>query len=206
MLKLKRPIADNVNIILVLLACVVLTGCSSLVQTTPKNQCLNSLAEISDFCELVAQSGTSVACNMPITIPPGLTAVPNQKQLSEAFGVQGEGAICCGVIVSVTKAVIVYRAWTDLNKQYGKWWSPTPLPKSKDEYRRQDDICYGWDPTLANVSECELKVGTVVAIGPGQSACCSDGNFYPESNVIQMYVPDAESSVSNCSTRPWLSD
>jgi hypothetical protein len=90
---------------------------------------------------------------------------------------------------------------------YGNWWSPTPPPMSKDEYRWQDDICHEWDHNLAFVSSCELKRHALVAIGLGQSACCSDGNFYPESNVIQMYIPGksevVKNSVENCQECRW---
>lgn len=194
------------SLYLLLFALLILFFHCSLAETTPQQtQCLRSLPEVTDFCELNSSTENTMTCNIPITVPHGLIAVTDQQQISKAFGDGGEGGICCGKVVSATDAITVYRAWTKRSKKLGNWWSLTIPPKSKDAYRSQDDICSEWAPYLMFVSTCKLSVGTLAAIGPGQSACCSDGNFYPESDVLQLYIPNAEQSVTNCTTSPWRS-
>lgn len=204
---LSKGLSNNVSIILMFLAYLVLTvSCSSLAQPkTPQEKCLSSLPNKSAFCMII--EGTAHTCKNQITIPSGLIPFSDQNLFSKAFEDPGHGGLCCGVILSVTEPITVFRAWTNPKNKYGNWWSPTPPPMSKDEYRWQDDICYEWDHNLAFVSTCELKRHALVAIGPGQSACCSDGNFYPESNIIQYYIPGksevVKNAVENCQECRW---
>lgn len=99
--------------------------------------------------------------------------------------------------------VLVYRVW-DASKPYtalGGWWSLQIPQGPRDTYRHANEICPTWS-ALNRLSQYTLKPGTKVALGPGQSAQCSDSLRYPASAVNQVYIPnDAQHQqvfVENC--------
>lgn len=60
------------------------------------------------------------------------------------------------------------------------------------------------------VSECHLRVGAHVALGPGQSARCAGDVSYPACAALQLYVPNDTRAtpnvlyVENCHELPAL--
>jgi len=162
-----------------------LTGCSPTVQnidaTPPKNGCVGQIEQTTQ----------------------NLTPVANKQLLQEAIGAELEGKLCDGTVLKATAPVKVYRVW-DKEKPYsafGRWWSLAKPKGSRDEYRKKNNICPEWSK-LNVVSHCELKTGTNIVVGTGQSAQC-DGMILDKSPENQVYVPnDTRNSilfVENCS-------
>ena len=162
-----------------------------------------------------------VSCAAPITAPPtalgvdgqacmgnvikppaGLKEIQDDALLNSVLAPTGKGMLCTGKVFSVEKPVIVYRVW-DASKAYtayGRWWSLN-LPKGpKPAYQKANDICPSWS-ALDRMSQCTLKVGAHVVIGPGQSAQCEDG-LYPASATNQVFVANNSAAgqvfVENC--------
>jgi hypothetical protein len=134
--------------------------------------------------------------------PPGLVEIDNLTLLAEARGVSGEGKLCAGKVYRVTHPLTIYRVWDGAgnNSAYGRWWSFAPPQGPRESYREANGICASWS-ALDRLSACLLKMGTLVVIGPGQSADCN-GTGYAKSGVNQVYVPnDAKNGqyyIENC--------
>jgi hypothetical protein len=139
--------------------------------------------------------------------PYGLTVISDPALLAKTIQPAGKGGLCMGEVFQVTQPLTVYRVW-DSSKpwsQFGKWWSFNPPAGPRDAYRIDNEICPAWSK-LDQVTQCRLKVGSEIVIGPGQSAQCdaTDNNVsYPPSAAIQVYVPNDNSDpskelVSNC--------
>lgn len=137
----------------------------------------------------VGIDGKACAGNV-ITPPEGLHEINNNDLLTTALGTTGKGMLCAGKAFHVDQPVVVYRVW-DSSKTYtqvGRWWS-FDVPKGpRDAYQKANDICPSWS-ALDRMSQCTIKVGTDIVVGPGQSADCSDG-LYPASPVNQVYIPN----------------
>jgi hypothetical protein len=101
-----------------------------------------------------------------------------------------KGGLCTAKVYEVVKPVTVYRVWNKAkpNTQLGRWWSFTRPSGPIDAYRSANAICPEWSD-LDVVSECKLKVGARVVVGPGQSATCAK-TAYPSSAVNQVFVPN----------------
>ena len=93
------------------------------------------------------------------------------------------GGISRAELVVAQANVKVYRAFsTDKfacseNSPAGKiggWWSLLPFPSSKAAYRKANGVCHSWN-NFSHKVVCTLKKGTVVAVGPTQSAACKPG-------------------------------
>jgi hypothetical protein len=126
--------------------------------------------------------------------PAGLKPAEDPALLQSAQGAPGEGKLCGGRVFVATAAVPVYRVWDSARPHtlLGVWWSLSMPQGTRDEYRRANVICPGWS-ALDRVSACVLIPGTRVAIGPGQSARCDEGDtvtVLPASPVNQVYVPN----------------
>ncbi|MBU2707945.1 hypothetical protein KCM76_18260 [Zooshikella marina] len=132
-----------------------------------------------------------VACVGYIDQPPeGVVAEEDKSLLDESLGVTGEGKLCAGKTFVATKPVKVYRVWNSQKdySKYGRWWSFQVPHGPKQQYREQNVICPSWS-TLDRMSECTLKAGTKLVVGPGQSANCLSTS-YPKSAVNQVFVPN----------------
>ena len=152
----------------------------------------------------------------PEDCPPTLRNVPSwlqpltisTKSLDDANGDAighnpGDGNLCpaSAAWYKVTEDHAVYRAW---NATYppsaeGKWWSPNPVSGSISDYRRAEDLCLKYS-SIDRLRVCQIKKGTQVLLGNGQSAQCNQYFCYPGSDEIQMFLPndDPESALYAC--------
>jgi len=209
-------------------ACFLIASCKHLKTPIPAQQAAEIIPDkntttpiptIAAFCALKDPSSTN--CNQPVTLPAGFKpyteVVP--KPGEGAFATPGNGGICCGQLAVVARDqvdITVSRAWSPHYEnsaqqpadyyaayQYGGYWSLGTLPTSQQIYRSQADVCANYN-SLTTYSVCKIKPGTVVAIGPGQSASCTAGPSYPQSPSLQiMIVGNAEDSVWRCSSYAW---
>lgn len=96
--------------------------------------------------------------------------------LSGAIKPAGDGGISNGIVIKTTADIPVYRLWSGPSKKdqngntnrLGAWWSYDELRGDVTTYRRNYEICNGWNDLQWAVT-CVLKLGSVVTIGPGQS-------------------------------------
>lgn len=99
-----------------------------------------------------------------------------RAEVAGAVKPAGQGGISQALVVKLTADVPVYRMWSGPTKKnaqgftnrIGQWWSYDAPKGSRDDYRKNYEICDGWND-LTWVATCTLKAGSVVAIGPGQS-------------------------------------
>lgn len=139
-----------------------------------------------------AVPSTGVApCVGTIDPPYGLARVTDPVLLASALGKPGAGGLCTGQVFQVTQPLTVYRVWdaSRSTSRLGRWWSFEPPAGPVDAYRVKNEICPAWS-SLDRVTQCHLKVGAQIAIGPGQSARCDDRLTYPPSAEIQVFVPN----------------
>lgn len=138
-----------------------------------------------------------------------LVAVTDPTLLAQAIGQPGEGKLCQGQVLKVEKPLWVYRVWDQAKPYtlYGSWWSFQPPGSNRQQYRLDNAICPEWS-ALDLLSVCEVKIGSKLVIGPGQSAECKDGVALPTSPVHQVFLPNNLTQhliqVENCSPGiPW---
>lgn len=144
-------------------------------------------------------------CEGAPNVPDGYTEVDDTDLIARAIGSAGEGKLCQADAIEKTDAAqvkYVYRAWNGQNEwsKYGKWWTFTAPSGTKATYREDYEICESWN-TLEHFVKCELEDGQVVAIGPGQSVTCPDGDApaeYGQSAANQVYIEGASAKVTNC--------
>jgi hypothetical protein len=145
-------------------------------------------------------SAHAQVCDGGVIAPPeGMVEVSDSTLLASALGQAGKGGLCTGKVFEAQKPVKVYRVYDgDPGKaytQFGRWWSFDAPKGPRDAYAKANAICPEWSP-LNIVTECTLKVGTLVAVGPGQSADCANQVRLPASPANQVYVPnDSRSNV-----------
>lgn len=150
-----------------------------------------------------------LVCAGPVmTAPDGLAPVSDAALLDEASGASGEGKLCAGQVFAVVQPVRVYRVWDSARPytQLGRWWSFAAPQGSRAQYREANAICSSWS-ALDIAGSCLLKTGSLVVVGPGQSARCPEGEL-PRAAVNQVYVPnDARAGtllVTDCDAgTPW---
>lgn len=127
--------------------------------------------------------------------------------LKQAIKPPGDGGISSGVLVRLTDDVTVYRLWNGptakLNayggtNRLGAWWTADKPNGTRDDYRRNNAICEDWDNQLAWEVKCTLKKGTVVAVGPTQSANCRQGPSFQANPTLQIYVDNTASRFVSC--------
>lgn len=163
-----------------------------------------------------------------------------QDLMQKALGNPGQGGLCNAKVYIIDKPFRLYRAYGKDYQKIGGWWGlsspyvttkfpeyyfspeqdrPTGyLPKSfegigtKANYQANFGVCPSWN-TLARVTSCPIKAGTLVVVGPGQSVdICDtdkDGNpvvapqkpvAYPQNTTTifnQVYVDNAPGYVFN---------
>ncbi|CAG9001438.1 MAG: hypothetical protein CENE_03458 [Candidatus Celerinatantimonas neptuna] len=121
--------------------------------------------------------------------------------LSGALGQTGKGKLCQGQVYQSHGGarVTLYRAWnsTNPNSQFGQWWSFSRPRGEISQYRADYEICYQWSP-LDRMMKCQLKPGTKIVVGTGQSAKCSEYLTYPASASLQVYLAHAQDVLMNC--------
>lgn len=130
-----------------------------------------------------------VRCVGRIT-PPSFAAkeVSDAALLAEALGASGKGGVCAGKVFMLQEEVRVYRLWDSSRTYsvYGRWWSLSRPEGSRDAYRADYAICPAWS-ALDRLTSCTIKAGTLIVIGPTQSASC-ETDTYPKSAKNQVYV------------------
>lgn len=126
--------------------------------------------------------------------------------LKQAIKEPGLGGISSGVLVRLTEDVPVYRLWNGpkakLNdygatNRIGSWWSVDKPAGNVNDYQRANAICREWND-LAWEVKCTLKKGTVVAVGPTQSANCKTGDSFQANSTQQIYVDNVASRFVSC--------
>lgn len=144
-------------------------------------------------------------CTGTIAAPPaGLSPTEDPQLLQLAIGEPNQGKLCTGQVLIANEAVLVYRVWDQARpgSLYGSWWSFQQPSGSREQYRIDNAICPEWS-ALDVVSVCQIKIGSKLVTGPGQSARCSDELTYPPSTVNQIYLPNNLQQnllqVENCS-------
>ncbi|PVZ70401.1 hypothetical protein [Pelagibaculum spongiae] len=121
-------------------------------------------------------------------MPQGLVEVKDAQLLQAAMGEPGKGGLCMGKVYQAAKPVIVYRVWNSDKSysKYGRWWSFEKPMGTRDEYRIKNGICPSWSE-LNMLSQCEIKTGEKIVVGPGQSAQCKSWQ-YPKSATNQVFI------------------
>ncbi len=150
---------------------------------------------------------TMSACPGDSILPAGLadqfTPVTDEVLLQSSLGLPKAGKLCQGRVYKVKEntRVTMYRAWnsTNPNSRMGHWWAFKSPRGLVAQYRFDYEICYQWSP-LDKMTICTLNADSKVVIGTGQSAECSPYLTYPASAEKQIYIPDAASVVSDCTT------
>lgn len=116
-------------------------------------------------------------------VPPELEAActnpPSGGDYSPVKGAT-QGGVTRGDIVVATQDITVYRSYSagtfecGSDKpagELGSWWSPLEPRPPKQDYRDNVGICPAWND-LSMIVSCTLAAGSVVLIGPTQSASC----------------------------------
>lgn len=141
--------------------------------------------------------------------PPGLVVTTDTELLQQALGAPGEGKLCQGQVMIAEAPVLVYRVWDQAKPYslYGSWWSFEKPLTQREQYRRDNAICPEWS-ALDIVSVCQIKIGSKLVIGTGQSADCQGDTDLPTSPVNQVYLPNHQQQnqiqVEQCSLgEPW---
>ncbi|MEC7547704.1 MAG: hypothetical protein VX474_02990 [Pseudomonadota bacterium] len=141
--------------------------------------------------------------DLPTSMKDSFVPAVDAGLLAQAMGEPGKGGLCQGQVYISTgiKQVILHRAWNSTNpaSQYGKWWAFSRPDGKVAQYREDYEICYQWSP-LDKLVTCEIKAGTKVVVGNGQSAQCSQYLSYGVSASQQVFITDAANSVTNCRT------
>lgn len=178
------------------LSIATLVSCAQMPATQPaQNKQADSVTMASEPC-----IGTT---DLPSSLRDSFVPAVDVELLNSALGEPGKGGLCQGQVYISTgiKKVTLYRAWNSTNPGsiYGNWWAFSRPSGKVAEYREDFEICYQWSP-LDKLVTCELKAGTKVVVGNGQSAYCSEYLTYSVSASQQVYINDASNSVMNCET------
>ena len=155
-----------------------------------------------------------VACVGSIAAAPTGAAAPGDRAaadavLQKALGVTDAGSLCAGQVFQAAAPIKVYRVWNSEKEytQMGGFWSLDPPAGPREAYREANAVCEEWSP-LDRLIVCEIKVGALFVVGPGQSAACKVGASYPKSATNQVFIPNdgrkGEIFVENCEpTSTW---
>jgi hypothetical protein len=84
----------------------------------------------------------------------------------------------------------VYRVYSKASPKaaMGSWWTPDAPTGTKPDYRRHYEICTDWNQDMDMLVSCNLKKGTVIAVGPGAGV---DGRLFPNLHCSgEVYPPD----------------
>jgi len=167
-----------------------------------------------------------------------LRSVPNIKSPIPACGkmvpadviirAAGEGNLQSYDLVVATKDLRIHRVYSEKvfacgsqkpATAYGGFWS-FDEPREKRTFRAQNAVCSEWNDASEKIS-CTLKAGTVIAVGPTQSATCrpaKDCAQRPASwsatfgasrnpqiflNLFNRRREEIDKFLSDCRTSPW---
>ncbi|WFP52133.1 hypothetical protein PL263_08915 [Methylomonas sp. EFPC3] len=121
----------------------------------------------------------------------GLEPVADDRLVEIAYGAPGQGKLCTGQAFMVSAPLTVYRVWDSGRpySEYGNWWTFAAPAAGLEQYRELEAICPEWSAP-DRLSVCQIKVGTRIAVGPGQSVQCADGSNYPPAAANQIYIPN----------------
>lgn len=178
------------RLILLLMSWALLAACASHTSVS-EQQTTESTESTPNQC-----TGEVTA---PAVFAPMLTEVDRPELVTAALGASGVGGLCQAKAYLVSQEFDIYRAWNSQNpySQFGHWWAFS-IPSGKiSEYRRDYAICPKFSP-LDMLIKCNLKEGSVVVLGTGQSATCNANLNYPTSSTIQIYIADAAESTEAC--------
>jgi hypothetical protein len=107
----------------------------------------------------------------------------------------GLGEIHSGRVLRIGQRLIVYRLFWDQdpNHGYGHWWAIDP-PQERDVeiYRSHYALSHDVKNIINRDMECTHPPGTIVVLGPGQSADCKAGPSYAQSPFLQVYLTDPD--------------
>ena len=148
----------------------------------------------------------NVSCLGEVSLPEGISdnfnLVNDETLLNQALGEPEKGKLCQGQVYKSKDdtQITIYRAWNSTNpgSKFGSWWAFDKPAGKTSQYRLDYEICYQWSP-LDKMVSCTLKSNTKIVVGTGQSAKCSEYLTYPMSSEQQVYIEDAQNSVTNCS-------
>ncbi|MFT7412169.1 MAG: hypothetical protein ACI9J4_000525 [Paraglaciecola sp.] len=185
-----------------------LAACST--QVTRTNKVLKST---NNDNETVKFSVPPAAClgdtQLPASMIGKFDAVEDPVLLKASIGDAGEGKLCQGKVyqANASATITIYRAWDSWNSftKKGKWWAPT-IPQGKTtSYQTDYEICYTWSP-LDKLVRCQLKPGTKIVVGNGQSTSCPPPGDakYPKTYILpvsakkQIYLENARDATTNC--------
>ena len=154
---------------------------------------------------VVGNKAIPQACIGEVDLPPELAAqfdpVQDAQLLNEAIGEPEKGKLCQGRVYKskANTQVTIFRAWnsTNPNSRFGQWWAFDKPSGRISTYRSDYEICYQWSP-LDKMVSCTLKPETKIVVGNGQSAWCSEYLTYPVSEAQQIYMSDADNTVTDC--------
>ncbi len=152
-------------------------------------------------------AGSPLACRGTTQPPKSLASilepVKDNALLKASLGAPEEGKLCQGKVFRVKpgKSLTLFRAWnsTNPNSQFGQWWAFEQPSGKVASYREDYEICYQWSP-LDKLSRCEIQAGTLLVVGTGQSAKCSEYLTYSESSAQQIFIENAKLAAENCSS------
>jgi len=189
----------------------LLAGC-----TISPRQAVNTSSTITVNPTSTTNTTTCIGDIQPV--PAGLVAADDPELLQAALGGPMQGRLCKGQVFVALQPVLVYRGWNHANPNslYGSWWTFTKPPSTRAQYRIDYAICPSWNP-LTRMSVCQVKVGSKLVVGPGQSAACPDDQLsYAASPHNQIFLPNTRPNnqpnnlqqqmlqVENCSNNtPW---
>ncbi len=148
---------------------------------------------------------TNANCPGNVDLPPELagklTPVNDTALLNSSIGKPNKGKLCQGAVYQVKENthINIFRAWNSTNpgSEMGSWWAHKKAEGPIADYRKDYEICFQWSP-LDQLTHCQLKAGTKVVIGTGQSATCSPYLHYPTSTQKQIFIQNTADVVSNC--------
>lgn len=156
----------------------------------------------------VINNGTEAVCpgdtELPANLKNKFKAASDDALLQRSLGAPDKGKLCQGKTYKANDdaKVIVYRLWnsTNPNSEKGRWWAAKQPHGKVASYREDYEICYQWSP-LDKITRCTLKAGSVVVIGTGQSATCSEFLKYPASPKKQIYLENASDAMLDCTVQ-----
>ncbi len=138
---------------------------------------------------------------LPAALSHMFEPVEDQSLLQKALGEPHKGGLCAGKVYRSkgNVALTLHRAWNSTNpgSRQGKWWAFSVPQGAVNAYRADYEICYQWSP-LDMLASCKLVPDTLIVVGPGQSAECSQYLSYPVSAAQQIYIDDANAALANC--------
>lgn len=165
--------------------------------------CLMTLAVLIPACAHTTTPSTTATTAEELPV-----AIAQHARVSEsdagdvcdrARGEVGRGGVSECFAVQLVRRTTIYRLWngpeSEVDNRTGSWWTLTPPAGTVHSYRESYAVCSEWND-LMWVATCSLDEGTIIAVGPGQSATCRnpDERYPANSHDLQVYVPDVRNN------------